>query len=64
MMEERKERVSISLYPLTLKLIDEEATKQNRSRSNLIETILQKHLGIENTEKYPKPVTRIYCARA
>ena len=60
MVEERKERVSISLYPLTLKLVDEEALKQNRSRSNLIETILQKHLGIGDIEKNPKPVARLY----
>jgi len=59
-MEERKKRVSISLYPLTLKLIDDEALKQNRSRSNFIETILKKHLGIEDVEKHPKPVARIY----
>ena len=60
-MEKRKERVSISLYPLTLKLINEEAAKQNRSRSNLIETILKRHLGIdERTEKIHRPIARNY----
>jgi len=61
MMEKRKERVSISLYPLTLKLINEEAAKQNRSRSNLIETILKRHLGInEREEKIRRPIARNY----
>jgi len=59
MMDKRKERVSISLYPLTLKLINEEAAKQNRSRSNLIETILKRHLGInEHEEKTHRPIAR------
>ena len=44
---ERKDRVSISLFPSTLKLVNDEASKQNRSRSNLIETILQSYFGIE-----------------
>ena len=45
---ERKERVSISLFPSTLKLVNNEASKQNRSKSNLIETILQSYFGIED----------------
>jgi metal-responsive CopG/Arc/MetJ family transcriptional regulator len=61
MLEYRKERVSISLYPLTLKLIDEEADKQNRSRSNLIETILRRHLGVESLEeKSSRPLARSF----
>lgn len=62
MLEYRKERVSISLYPLTLRLIDEEAGKQNRSRSNLIETILRRHLGVESLEeeKSSRPLARSF----
>jgi len=61
MSEDRKERVSISLYPLTLRLIDEEAGKQNRSRSNLIETILRRHLGVESLEeKSSRPLVRSF----
>ena len=35
---------SISLDPGVLVRIEEEPTKENRSRSNYIETILRKHL--------------------
>ena len=51
MSEERKERVSISLYPSTLRLLNEEANKQNRSRSNLIETIIQKYFGLTTEDE-------------
>ena len=62
MLEERKERVSIALYPTTLKLVDDEATRQNRSRSNLIETIIQNHFGIESNEKekQSRPLARSF----
>ena len=58
MSSERKERISISLYPSTLRLVNTEATNQNRSRSNLIETIIQIHFGIESRtdEKTSKPL--------
>ena len=48
MSGERKERISISLYPSTLRLVNTEASRQNRSRSNLIETIIQTYFDIEN----------------
>jgi len=61
MTEERKERVSIALYPRTLKLIDDEATRQKRSRSNLIEIIIQRHFDIElETEKTSVSLARSY----
>ena len=49
-MEQRNERISISINPEILQLVEMEATRQNRSRSNYIETILRKHL-----ETIPKP---------
>ena len=49
-MEHRNERISISINPEILELVEMEATRQNRSRSNYIETILRKHL-----EKVPQP---------
>jgi len=62
MLEERKERVSIALYPTTLKLVDDEATRQNRSRSNLIEIIIKRHFGIEQESeaKLSKPMARSF----
>jgi metal-responsive CopG/Arc/MetJ family transcriptional regulator len=60
MLEERKERVSIALYPTTLKLVDDEASRQNRSRSNLIENIIQRHFRkkTENVGRPSRPLAR------
>ena len=60
MSGERKERISISLYPSTLRRVNTEASKQNRSRSNLIETIIQTYFGLEpkTDEKTSKPLNR------
>jgi len=41
---EKKIQVSIALYPSTLRLIDVEAKRQDRSRSNLIDHILREYL--------------------
>jgi len=43
-MKLRNERISINISPDILELVEVEATCQNRSRSNYIETILRKHL--------------------
>ena len=61
MSGERKERISISLYPSTLRRVNTEASRQNRSRSNLIETIIQTHFGIESKtdDKTSKPLARL-----
>ena len=40
---EKKIQVSIALYPSTLKLLDFEARRQDRSRSGLIEHILREY---------------------
>ena len=60
MSGERKERISISLYPSTLRLVNTEANKQNRSRSNLIETIIQTYYGMESkvNKRTSKPLAR------
>lgn len=39
-----KKRISVHLRPDLLKRIDEEATKQKRSRNNLIELTLEEKL--------------------
>jgi len=41
---EKKVQVSIALYPSTLKLLDFEASRQDRSRSGLIEHIIREYL--------------------
>ena len=41
---EKKIQVSIALYPSTLKLLDFEASRQDRSRSSLIEHIIREYL--------------------
>ncbi|RLI33086.1 hypothetical protein DRO56_02445 [Candidatus Bathyarchaeota archaeon] len=41
---EKKIQVSIALYPSTLKLLDFEASRQDRSRSGLIEHIIREYL--------------------
>lgn len=43
-MKEKKIQVSVALSPSTLKLLNWEAKRQNRSRSNLIEHILREYL--------------------
>lgn len=41
---ERKEKISVALYPSTIRLLDEACGREVRSRSNLIEVILRRHL--------------------
>ncbi len=48
--KERKEKISVALYPSTIRLLDEACGREVRSRSNLIEVILLRHLS-ETTEK-------------
>lgn len=50
MIKPRNEKISISLDPYVLELLETEAEKDNRSRSNYIETILRSHLE----DIYPK----------
>lgn len=41
---ERKEKISVALYPSTIRLLDEACRRESRSRSNLIEVILRRRL--------------------
>lgn len=50
---ERKEKISVALYPSTIRLLDEACGREVRSRSNLIEVILRRHLP-EMMEKGPE----------
>jgi hypothetical protein len=43
-MKKRNEKISVSISPEILKIVEQEAAKENRSRSNYIETILRSHL--------------------
>ncbi len=44
MMTQRNEKISISIDPGVLERVREESARENRSRSNYIETILRRHL--------------------
>lgn len=43
--KERKEKISVALYPSTIRLLDEACGREVRSRSNLIEVILLRHFS-------------------
>ena len=40
LMRKRNEKISISISPEVLKIVEQEAARENRSRSNYIETVL------------------------
>lgn len=44
LMKKRNEKISISISPEILSMVEQEAAKENRSRSNYIETILRSRL--------------------
>lgn len=44
MITQRYEKISISISPEVLVRVEEESTRENRTRSNYIETILRRHL--------------------
>jgi len=54
--QERKEKISVALYPSTIRLLDEACGREVRSRSNLIEVILRRHL-LEMMEEGRKSAT-------
>ena len=58
--KQKQEKVSIGLYPDVLQRIDEEAGKQNRSRSNMIDVIMRKYfkLEVEEETRSPRPIAR------
>ncbi|MCW4050409.1 MAG: ribbon-helix-helix protein, CopG family [Candidatus Bathyarchaeota archaeon] len=52
-MKQRNVKISISLDPKILMMIEMEAKRENRSRSNYIETVIKRHL-----DKLDPPPTR------
>jgi len=48
---QKQEKVSIGLYPDVLKMIDKEAEKQRRSRSNMLDIIVRKYFKLEVEEE-------------
>ena len=49
--KQTKEKVSIGLYPDILKMIDDEAERQNRSRSNMLDVIVRRYFNLDFEEK-------------
>ena len=47
MMDRRKEKISITISPRVLRLVEEACDQENRKRSNFIETVLKKHFEEE-----------------
>ena len=47
------EKISISLHKEVLAKVEEMSILENRKRSNVIETILRKHFGINNRKQKP-----------
>jgi len=60
-MDQRKEKISITISPRVLRLVKEACDQENRKRSNFIETVLKKHFGearlIEEAAP-PRPMAR------
>jgi len=51
-MRKRDEKISISISPDVLKMVEQEAARENRSRSNYIETILLGRLKDVEPRRY------------
>jgi len=49
--KQKQEKVSIGLYPDILRMIDDEAERQNRSRSNMLDVIVRRYFNLEIEEK-------------
>ena len=58
--KQTKEKVSIGLYPDILKMIDDEAERQHRSRSNMLDIIARKYFNLEIEEEpiITRPIAR------
>ena len=48
---QKQEKVSVGFYPDILKMIDDEAKRQRRSRSNMLDIIVRKYFNLEVEEK-------------
>ena len=57
---DKQVKKSIGFYPEILKRIDEEAQKQNRSRSNMLDVILREYfkLEVEEGTRTSRPLAR------
>lgn len=55
MIYNKKEKISISLSVEVLSKVDQEAKKENRKRSNYIDTVLRKYLGLEEYKRNRTP---------
>jgi hypothetical protein len=49
--KQKQEKKSIGFYPDVLRFIDEEAKRQHRSRSNMLDIILRKYFNLESREE-------------
>jgi len=45
---QKQEKVSVGFYPDVLKMIDAEAERQRRSRSNMLDLIVRKYFNLED----------------
>jgi len=52
---QKQEKISVGLYPDVLKMIDDEAERQNRSRSNMLDVIVRKYFNIKTEEESMTP---------
>ena len=49
--KQKQEKVSVGFYPDVLKMIDHEAERQRRSRSNMLDVIVRKYFSFNVEEK-------------
>jgi len=49
--KKKQEKVSVGLYPDILNMIDDEAERQRRSRSNMLDVILRKYFNLDIEEE-------------
>jgi len=47
----KQEKISVGLYPDILNMIDEEAERQRRSRSNMLDIIVRKYFDMVVEDK-------------
>jgi len=49
--KQKQEKVSVGFYPDVLKMIDKEAERQRRSRSNMLDIIVRRYFNMEYEER-------------
>jgi len=50
-MRERQERIAIAIDPAILRRIDEKAEQEGRSRSNYIELVMRREVGLTPSQR-------------